>query len=234
MIGNPGEPLPAYMCGPGTECVEGICKKMKIPDPDFFPGYECDQGICHCAVIENNSIIKIYGEFQESENTLNEKQCGNIQFIDFPFLIFFIYIFTFFFCLLPRDLECSHFTYKAKKVMSRLLSNPDISLPTVRCLPSGQYDPLQCINDMCGCVNQETGAWDFKIINPKIHMVGQYFKICEKEKNEIMNEKFGELFNNYQIIQTHKVECYPNGEYVPQKKKINSSSSSSASTQVNY
>ena len=62
-------------------------------------------------------------------------------------------------------------------------------------------------------------------VNPKIHMVGQYFKICEKEKNEIMNEKFGELFNNYQIIQTHKVECYPNGEYVPRKKKINSSSS---------
>ena len=62
--------------------------------------------------------------------------------------------------------------------MSRLLSNPDISLPTVRCLPSGQYDPLQCINDMCGCVNQETGAWDFKIRKIPIPALGPGNPIC--------------------------------------------------------
>ncbi|KAK6634331.1 hypothetical protein RUM43_011731 [Polyplax serrata] len=62
-----------------------------------------------------------------------------------------------------KHCACSIFAYRAQKTLQQILPFPDILLPVPRCLPNGQFDALQCIDDMCGCVNPATGIWDSSV-----------------------------------------------------------------------
>lgn len=50
-------------------------------------------------------------------------------------------------------------------------------------------------------------------VDPKFHKVGEYYTICEKERNEVMNELFWGDFENVTVLLSHKVKCSPDGEY---------------------
>ncbi|KAK6620194.1 hypothetical protein RUM44_006595 [Polyplax serrata] len=177
--------------------VEFAKKVKKTPDADFYPGYECDGDMCVCALLVNNQPLKIFGQFPANET--QEKHCA-----------------------------CSIFAYRAQKTLQQILPFPDILLPVPRCLPNGQFDALQCIDDMCGCVNPATGIWDSSVRkvaigalgpgNPKCfdskrHQPREYYTVCEKERNEMMQEIFWSERENVEIILSHKVECTPDGRY---------------------
>lgn len=127
---------------------------------------------CHCTVMESGRMVQIFGTFPKSTIREGEIQCGRNAFslknrFDAPLLIW------------PTILECSLVAYKANNQIKELRAlPPGFSQPSPRCLPNGQFDPLQCIEDKCGCVEQDTGTPDENGFIYSVIALGEAHPIC--------------------------------------------------------
>ncbi|KAL0267865.1 UNVERIFIED_CONTAM: hypothetical protein PYX00_010016 [Menopon gallinae] len=195
--------LPDFMCGPGLFCnKERKCQKFpdNKKDPFFYPNYHCVGDDCYCSVIEDGREKRIFGQFKKDEIEKDKLQC-----------------------------ECSLVAYKARKHRIQALP-PEFNPATPRCLSNGQFDPLQCIGDKCGCVDEDTGSpdengFDYNLealgenhppcFDKKRHIPG-YYTDCERRRYKIIIDR-NELFaNDTTFMFTKPIACTPDGKYETQ------------------
>ncbi|KAK7792204.1 hypothetical protein R5R35_000488 [Gryllus longicercus] len=96
-----------------------------------------------------------------------------------------------------------------------------------RCLPDGQYDELQCVDDECICVDKITGspigtttvhASKLKkdilpCFNEEIHPDGRFEKSCAQEYKIILDEVSKWENENFEVLSIKLPKCTADGHY---------------------
>ncbi|KAK2705799.1 uncharacterized protein LOC136030050 [Artemia franciscana] len=215
--------VPERMCGPGLAC---------LPDASQEDGYSCQETSTDCTraldqyneMLESGSVgiatvkpsCTVDGDYEPKRclygltcycvGPENNRLTGEVAPAD-P-------------SSLEMDCECARDYAKAEA--AGLL---DVGFQ--RCLPNGNYDPLQCIGDLCFCINPEFEVTDgpiprsavdrLKCFNSRYPLAdnfedSNYFS-CELEHKKVQEEFDFYANDNIHVLGLDFPECQPDGFY---------------------
>ncbi|KAF4522819.1 hypothetical protein B566_EDAN008080, partial [Ephemera danica] len=204
-IGQPGQPTPGAICGSGLTCtiVSGL-----------------DQGVCKRMVSECHRAQDKYDE-EEKNGTLGHlrqrpacDQYGNYS---------------------PASCIPGSICYCTDPNGGRIFGevaydSPDLlrtlTCMFAHCLQNGSYDPLQCVDNKCTCVDQEgmsnqarIHVADLNMTSPSCfspdldHKVGRYVRECELRRSDLLARQRTAAKANATAVLSDLPNCGLDGRY---------------------
>ncbi|KAF2885380.1 hypothetical protein ILUMI_20778 [Ignelater luminosus] len=227
-VGDPSSPTPSAICGAGLYCRVSTCQPMDISSTDSPCGralwlYEQQKIIGTLGHLQSKPICDRNGLYEShicvpGETCFCVSEKGERIFGEIPFTSL---------SEISLNCKCSRNSYQGKDIRNRHLHQTEF----LRCEPNGDYDALQCLDDLCLCVNPADGrpthpemefvnvtqisAATLPCFNNKTHIEGEYYRDCEYSYHQELKNIRKYEKEGFEGLVYLLPNCQQDGHYAP-------------------